>query len=420
MENIKRKIVRDPIIWKFCAYGFLKNLKLFEPYLMIYLLGIGQNLFSIGILYSVREAVTYIFEVPSGILADNYGRKKELMTCFVFYIISFLLLFAGSGFPMLVAAMIFFGLGEAFRSGTHKAMIYSYLENRGWFDEKAFVYGRTRSFSLLGSSISAFTSILFVLALPGLRWIFMICTIPYLLDFFLIWSYPDFLDEKRENQFSVRSFLSITRDTVLSVTKKPELRTILLSSALFDGLFRSIKDYIQPILVFLMVSSLGSGFQGGDSGTTTKVCLGILYGVFYVFSSMASRNVYRLRKISPPSMLMNYSFAAMGILFLVLSFSIRGNLPLLVMGLYFILYVMKDARRPIFMDLCGNWMVKRERATVMSLDSQIRAVVTIAAAPIAGWLSDKFSIGSMFLVMGFAVLLMERLVHISRDAPSDA
>jgi len=27
--------------------------------------------------------------------------------------------------------MIFFGLGEAFRSGTHKAMIYGYLEEKG-------------------------------------------------------------------------------------------------------------------------------------------------------------------------------------------------------------------------------------------------------------------------------------------------
>jgi len=416
MELSREKIVHDPLIWKFCAYGFLKNLKLFEPYLMIYLLGSGQSLFSVGVLYSIREAVTYLFEVPSGVLADNYGRKKELMACFVFYIISFLLFFAGSGFPILAVAMVFFGLGEAFRSGTHKAMIYSYLERKGWFGEKTFVYGRTRSFSLLGSSISAFVSVLFVLTLPALSWLFLICTIPYLLDFLLIWSYPDFLDEKRENKFRIRSFLSITRDTLLSVARRSELRRILLSSALFDGIFRSIKDYIQPIMVLLLVSSFGTGTDGD---TVAKIYLGILYGVFYIFSSVASRNVYKLHRIGPSSTLMNYSFTALGIIFIALSFTVRGYIPIAVTGLYFILYVMKDARRPIFMDLCGNWMGKKERATVMSLDSQTRAVVTIIMAPAAGWLSDHISIGAMFLVIGLTVLLSGRIVHISRNAPSD-
>ena len=31
---------------------------------------------------------------------------------------------------MAALAMAFFGLGEAFRSGTHKAMIYTYLERK--------------------------------------------------------------------------------------------------------------------------------------------------------------------------------------------------------------------------------------------------------------------------------------------------
>ena len=60
---------------------------------MRYLLGLNFSLFKIGVLFSIREAIIYIFEVPSGIIADNYGKKKELMICFIFYIISFLLFF---------------------------------------------------------------------------------------------------------------------------------------------------------------------------------------------------------------------------------------------------------------------------------------------------------------------------------------
>src|SRR6056297_1608763 len=259
MNNLRGEIIKDPLIWKFCAYGFLKNLKLFEPYLMIYLLGMGQDLFQIGLLYSIREIITYIFEIPSGVLADNYGKKRELMTCFIFYIISFLFFFAGSNFIILAGAIFFFGLGEAFRSGTHKAMIYSYLEMKGWFNEKTFVYGRTRSFSLAGSSISSFLSILFVLNLPAMRWIFVICTIPYLLDFILIWSYPDYLDERTSSNFTFKGFLQIIARSIREISQRPILRKILLSSSVFDGLFRAIKDYIQPIMAILVLSTLVNG-----------------------------------------------------------------------------------------------------------------------------------------------------------------
>lgn len=68
------------------------------------------------------------------------------------------------------------------------------------------------------------------------------------------------------------------------------------------------------------------------------------------------------------------------------------------------------------MDLCGNWMEKKERATVMSLDSQLRSVVTIIAAPAAGWLAETFSIGTMFLVLGLVILITERLAHINEES----
>ena len=44
--------------------------------------------------------------------------------------------------------MVFFGFGEAFRSGTHKAMIMAYLDKKDIKDSKSKVYGKTRSFSL--------------------------------------------------------------------------------------------------------------------------------------------------------------------------------------------------------------------------------------------------------------------------------
>ena len=40
---------------RFSAYGFLKNLQFFEPFLILHLLAIGVSYLEIGTLYAVRE-----------------------------------------------------------------------------------------------------------------------------------------------------------------------------------------------------------------------------------------------------------------------------------------------------------------------------------------------------------------------------
>ena len=133
MSNQQRKdILKDFQVKKFCIYGFLKNLKFFEPYLIIYLMGNNINLFQMGVLIAVREIIINLFEIPSGFIADYFGRKKEMYFCFVFYIISFIFFFFTDTFTLAIGGMIFWGLGEAFKSGTHKAMIYTYLDYQGW------------------------------------------------------------------------------------------------------------------------------------------------------------------------------------------------------------------------------------------------------------------------------------------------
>ncbi|SHH57770.1 Major Facilitator Superfamily protein [Caloranaerobacter azorensis DSM 13643] len=416
MQNVYAEIKKDKQIWKFCFYGFLKNLKFFEPYLYIYLLANGLSLFKVGVLFAIREIVTYIFEVPSGIFADSYGKKTELLICFTFYIISFIFFFLSTNYMVIVIAMIFFGLGEAFRSGTHKAMIYSYLEQKGWFSYKGFVYGRTRSFSLLGSSISAFLSIIFVLKLPAMRWIFLICILPYILDFLLILSYPNSLNEKNESDLSIKKFFVNSFIKLKSIFSNEVLMKVLISSSLYDGIFKTIKDYIQPILQTTILLMGASYIVNLDSDSQIKVILGITYGIFYIFSSMASRNIYKLNKYLPSSRLMQISFDIMGILSVVLYFAIKFKLIYLVVGLYFVLYVLKDGRRPLVVDVCGDYMNKNERATVMSIDSQLKSLFVVILAPLFGFIADKFSIQVLFLIIGISMLIINRLLNLANDS----
>jgi MFS family permease len=416
--NLYGEIKKDNQIWKFCFYGLLKNLEFFEPYLLIYLLGTGLSLFQTGILFAIREVIIYVFEVPSGIFADTYGKKRELMICFSFYIISFAVFFIGSNFYVLALAMIFYGLGEAFRSGTHKAMIYSYLEQKGWFEHKNFVYGRTRSFSLIGSSVSAFLSIVFILNLPGVRWIFLLSIFPFLVDFFLIWSYPDSLDERKETQLSVKKFFSESVVQLRTVFKNSLLTKIIISSSLYDGIFKTIKDYIQPILKATILAAAASGLVSFNNDDKVKIYLGIVYGVMYIFSAAASKHAYRLNKYKSSAKLMSISFDMAGVIAILLFFSIKNNVTSAVVILFLILYILKDTRKTVVVDVCSDHMNKHERATVLSIDSQLTSLFTVILAPLFGWIGDKFSLHVLFLFIGVASIAANRMLNISAKEKS--
>jgi len=416
MEDVHELIKKNRQIKKFCLYGFLKNLQFFEPYLYIYLIQVVHlNLFQIGTLFSIRGIVIYLFEVPSGIFADQYGKKTELMICFIFYIASFFLFFLGGSYAIVALAMVFFGLGEAFRSGTHKAMIYSYLEQKGWFEHKTFVYGRTRSFSLIGSSLSAFASILLIIRLPRMQSIFLFSIIPYVIDFLLIWSYPDTLNEPVINTISIKNFITYSIKQLKNIFANRSLRKVVVSSSLFDAIFKVLKDYIQPILKDIILVSGIYIVASMEAATQLKIILGLIYGVMYIFSSWVSRNVYRLNLKFNSDKLMDISFDILGIVFFTMFIAIKTKIMLVVILLYFFLYLLKDGRRPLAVDVFGDYMKKNERATVISIESQVGSFFMIVLAPLFGYIADRFGIAMLFLVIGLSILVLNRFLRVEKN-----
>ncbi len=409
-------IKQDKQIWKFCFYGFFKNLKFFEPYLIVYLLSLGLNLIDIGSLIAFKQIIIYLFEIPSGVIADTYGKKKELVMCFIFYIISFILFFFGKGIFVISIGMIFYGLGEAFRSGTHKAMILEYLDLKGWAKHKSLVYGRTRSFSLLGSAISALLSIVFILNLPSMKWIFLLSIIPYVLDMLLIISYPEELDRHGECKFDMKFLIKESILKLRYTFSDKSIRKVLIGSSIYTGIIDVIKDYIQPILkVMILLSFAGTSESEGE--LYLKVSLGIIYFVFNIFSSIGSKHAYLLNKFLKSESLLNIYFGITSLVFLFLSLGIKLNSYILIILCYFVIFILKDTRTPFMLDVLGELVDKDSRASVLSVNSQLKSLVIIIFAPIMGFIAEYFKIEGLFIVCAMIMMFCVK-INISKNISS--
>lgn len=409
----RAEILADPQIRKFSCYGFLKNLQFFEPYLLIFLLGHGLTLLEIGFLLSIREVIINLFEIPSGVIADYFGRKKELCLCFVFYIISFVCFFFTASFWMAALAMVFYGLGEAFRSGTHKAMIYTYLEHRGWQSEKTFVYGKTRSASLVGSAVSALFGIGLILTVPNVGYIFLLSTIPYILDFFLILSYPNHLD--RGDVTKKETFGDMMRSIKHSLRHNRSLQKILLSEGIFESITSSVKHFIQPIMQGIV---LGSGIifiTTLSADDNLNVILGIVYAVINLIGAVASRKSYLLRQKKSGVFCLNALH--IGLVLALFLLGIFMNQPIMVCLVYMLIYSLNSLRKPIFVEEIDCYIAKTNRALTLSISSQLKSLFIIVLAPLTGYVADTFGIQMvMYLLSALLVVTLPLLFLKENDS----
>lgn len=403
----KRQIIESQQMKKFCLYGFLKSLRFFEPFLLIFLLANQVSLFEIGILYAAREATILLLAIPTGILADAYGRKRELLSCFFFYLMSFLLFFIGNSFSVFLGAMILFGIGEAFRTGTHKSMIFSWIDREGYRPQRTFIYARTRSCSLLGGAASGLFGALILLVAPDLRWVFAATMVPYMLNLALIATYPAWMNEHTGGR-GTRWFLQAGKKNLADILQTPRIRRPLLNSGIYEGVFRTVRDYIQPILESILLAAAFHGTM--DAERSLELLLGLAYFAFYLASAVGARKAYRGKDRWGAKATANRLFLLLGIGCLLVSRLTHYALP--VSLLFLLLFVVSHMRRPLMIGILGGVTPEHERATLFSLETQTKSACIVVLAPIVGWLAEYRSIGAMFFLLGLGVVLLSFLLRI--------
>jgi len=81
---------------------------------VVYLLAINFNPAQIGITLAAQRISIIVFEIPTGIFADRYGRKKSVLISFFLFSILFLIWFFAKNFYLLILISMMGGLAYTF------------------------------------------------------------------------------------------------------------------------------------------------------------------------------------------------------------------------------------------------------------------------------------------------------------------
>lgn len=137
MNNIEINTIMKGISMKLKIYSiilFINNYisGLLAPVLSLLLLEKGATISNLSIILGLYALTVIVLELPTGIIADVYGRKISFVISIIVSIISFLTILLGKGFIALSIGMILYGLSRALSSGSFDAMFIDYyIDNYG-------------------------------------------------------------------------------------------------------------------------------------------------------------------------------------------------------------------------------------------------------------------------------------------------
>jgi len=387
---------------KFQSYGFLKNLRFFDPFLVLFFREMGFSYLQIGGLISIRELAVNLLEVPTGVIADVVGRRRAMLTSFGSYLVAFTVFYAVPRFGAYAAAMVMFAAGEAFRSGTHKAMILEHLRISGLEGRRTEYYGRTRAASQLGSAIAALIAAGIVFYVGRYRVVFLASTIPYLLGLLLIASYPKELDGQRLT-LPWKERLRITLAGSFRLFRDRALIRCVLGAAGFDAVFKTTKDYIQPILqtqALLLPIALWATVP-----QRTALLVGGAFFVIYLATCLGSSRAGRFKRRVGESFALNVTYlvglSALGIAGIA---AVCERYVVSVLA-FFLLYVIQNIRRPVVVGRLAEKIPRDVTATGLSVEAQVRTLWMMACAPVLGWIADRWGVGiAIALVAGLGIM----------------
>ncbi|MEN8188770.1 MAG: MFS transporter [Thermodesulfobacteriota bacterium] len=372
----------------YCLYliKLSKWLMLIMPIVALFYTDNGLDDFDIYILQAVYSVSVAILEIPSGYMADVFGRKKSLVIGSLLGTLGYGIYSFSSGFYGFLWAEVILGLGGSFISGSDSAMLYESLaamKKKGWYFR---LEGRITSLGHFAETIAALGGGLIAASLSYRAVYFsqtLIAGLAIPAAFLL-------LEPPREKHISRPGWSHI-----LTVCKQSLVHNRKLSSAL---LFSSLIGTCTLCMAWTSQVYFVSMGLTEKSITPLWVLLNLTVALVAAFASRIVDKIGHIPAILVIMIAIPGGFILLGV------FSL---LPALIV--LFVFYTIRGFATPLLKDLVNSYCGSETRATVLSIRSMIIRISFAVLGPFIGSLSSGYSLLFALKLSGTILLILSLL-----------
>lgn len=328
------------------------------------------------------ELACFIFEIPTGIVADVYSRKLSIVIGGVLTGVGFILEGSISSFVFLLVAQIVWGLGSTFISGSLEAWIAEEEKNKD-LDE---IYIKGAQAGQIGAFIGIVLST--VIANFSERLPIIVSGVLFIILALFLWLYMPENNFKPSAPGDLNTFKKMvyTFKSGLKFVKSKSIIMILLAVTLFYGLSSEGYDRLSNAH-FLQDTTLPK--LGNLSSVTWFGIFGILGMILsFIVMHFMAKNLKNEDNRKNGKLLL-----CINILYIssMLIFALTRNFSLMLIA-YLATNTFRIINEPIFSAWLNGHIDNNSRATVLSINGQMNSLGQILGGPIIGIIATNISV----------------------------
>ena len=356
------------------------------PTIILFYQSHGLDLEQAVLLKSILSLSVFIFEIPSGYIADVLGRKKSLIAGGLVWIFSLILYCLGKGFIIFAIAEVLAGLAASLISGADIAIAFDSLvqigregDYRGLQGRLVAIAGVTEAIcGIVGAAVASVN-----LVYPFyLQTVFIVAYCILVLT--LVEPKPHISVAQIAPQGNIKELLQIVR---LALFENKNLRWLILLSANFGT--------ATFLIVWLAQADMS------QRGLPTEA-FGFAWAFFHIVLSLASIKASLLEDC------LGIKQVFLGlILFMGGSYIFLGLIEQ-TWGIIFIavIYLVRGLRTPLLLNHINQHVSSSIRATVLSVNSFVFRLGFALVGPIVGWLTDFYSLDIALIISGVGFIVV--------------
>ena len=369
---------------------------------------VGMSPLELVLVGTAMELAAFVFEIPTGVVADVYSRRLSILIGSVTIGLAFLLEGLVPLFGAVLLSQVIWGLGYTFTSGASEAWISDEIGEEA--AAQAFVRGA--QLGTVGGLLGIVVGIALASVQLNLPIVLGGALMIALAALLALWM-PErgFKPLQREERSSWSAMATTLRAGIALLRQRPVLRIVLLVELVsglysegFDRLWQKhfLESFTLPTLrgielqpvVWFGLLDLGGGL----------CAIGL--------TELLSRRVRLTRHGPAVRALLLLNTAIVGGM---LVFSLAGGLGLAVLALWCVAAA-RAASAPVSSAWLNQSVAPEIRATMFSLNGQVNAVGQIAGGPPAGFIGQR-SLRAALLTSGLVQACSLPLLGLSLRRP---
>ncbi len=371
----------------FHVYRLLSTSYLFLPVLITFFVSRGLDFTHIALLNTVYALTAIVFEVPTGALADRFGRCRAMMLGSLLMAIGCVVDFNGRDFWTFALGEGLLALGMTLTSGADSAYLYDLLRSYGREHEYRRYEGSATAAKLLGAAAALVAGGFVGRSSAAATYGATACVCAAAALVAMMMREPPICREDDSD------FLHGMAHAARAVVTRPPLLFAVGFSVIVFTLLREAQNYLyQPYL------------NGAGVGT---VGVGVILAVLSVVGAIGAQRIEAVRRRLGETGLVWFMPLA-----LAASFALLGRfVTVWGVALIAVQSLVNGIYSPFSKELLNREIADSgQRATVLSVESMARRLAFGAFAPIAGLLIDAHGLNAAFYLCGGAGFVGASLV----------